>query len=101
SPYGIRSLSKSYEKSPYSFSLDGETYNVGYEPAESTSGMFGGNSTWRGPAWFPVNYLLIEALQKYHYYFGDDFKLEYPSKSGKFLNLWEIASDISRRMVSL
>ena len=85
SPYGVRSLSKAYDGKPYTFSLNGQTYSVDYEPAESTSGLFGGNSNWRGPVWFPVNYLLIESLQKFHYYYGDDFKVEFPSRSGKVL----------------
>jgi len=101
SPYGIRSLSKAYEGKPYTFSLNGVEYQVGYEPAESASGLFGGNSNWRGPVWFPVNYLLIESLQKFHYYFGDDFKVEYPSRSGRYMNLWEVASDLSRRMIGI
>jgi len=101
SPYGIRSLSKSYDGNPYSFSLNGQTYEVGYEPAESKSGMFGGNSNWRGPVWFPVNYLLIEALQKFHYYYGDDFKVEFPVRSGKFMNLWDVASELSQRMINI
>jgi len=101
SPYGVRSLSKAYDGKPYTFSLDGQTYGVDYEPAESTSGLFGGNSNWRGPVWFPVNYLLIESLQKFHYYFGDDFKVEFPSKSGKFLDLWQVASELSHRLINI
>ncbi|MDE2009211.1 MAG: glucosidase [Candidatus Omnitrophica bacterium] len=101
SPYGVRSLSRVYDGKPYTFSWNGQTYSVDYEPAESTSGLFGGNSNWRGPVWFPVNYLLIESLQKFHYYFGDDFKVEFPARSGKFLNLWEVASDLSRRLVNI
>jgi len=101
SPYGIRSLSKVYDGKPYTFSLDGQSYSIDYEPAESTSGLFGGNSNWRGPVWFPVNYLFIESLQKFHYYLGDDFKVEFPSGSGKFLNLWDIASELSRRMINI
>jgi hypothetical protein len=101
SPYGVRSLSKAYDGKPYSFSLEGQTYSIDYEPAESTSGMFGGNSNWRGPVWFPVNYLLIESLQKFHYYYGDDFKVEFPTNSGKFLNLWDIASQLSQRLINI
>jgi hypothetical protein len=101
SPYGIRSLSKVYDGKPYTFSLNGQTYGVDYEPAESTSGLFGGNSNWRGPVWFPVNFLLIESLQKFHYYFGDDFKVEFPTRSGKFLNLWDLASALSQRLINI
>ena len=75
SPYGIRGLSAIHKDHPYVFRLDGQEYVVDYEPAESTNALFGGNSNWRGPVWFPVNYLLIESLQKYHYYFGDGFKV--------------------------
>jgi hypothetical protein len=101
SPYGVRSMSKAYDGKSYVFSLDGRTYGVDYEPAESTSGLFGGNSNWRGPVWFPVNYLLIESLQKFHYYFGDDFKVEFPARSGKLLNLWEVASELSRGLINI
>jgi len=101
SPHGVRSLSKYYEGKPYIFSLDNQTYEVDYDPAESSSGLFGGNSNWRGPVWFPVNYLLIESLQKFHYYFGDHFKVEFPTRSGKFLNLWEVASELSHRMINI
>ena len=72
-----------------------------YEPAESTSGLFGGNSNWRGPIWFPLNYLLIESLQKFHHYLGDDFKVEFPARSGKMLTLWEVAGELSRRLTSI
>ena len=98
SDYGIRALSKYHEKHPYTFDFNGEQYRVDYEPAESSSGLFGGNSNWRGPIWFPVNYLLIESLQKFHHYLGDDFKVECPTGSGNWLNLWEVAAEISRRL---
>jgi hypothetical protein len=101
SPYGIRSLSKFHEKAPYELHIDGTTHRVGYEPAESESGFFGGNSNWRGPVWFPVNYLIIESLQKFHHYFGDDFKAEFPTGSGNFLNLWQVAEELSRRLSRL
>jgi len=101
SPYGVRSLSKAYDGKPYTFSLDGQSFSLDYEPAESTSGLFGGNSNWRGPVWFPVNYLLIESLQKFHYYYGDDFKVEFPSGSGQFMNLWEVASALSHRLINI
>ena len=97
SPYGIRALSKVYEKEPFSFKYGDQTVSVDYQPAESTSGMFGGNSNWRGPVWFPVNYLIIESLQKFFHYYGEDFKVEFPSKSGNFLNLEEIAQNLSGR----
>src|SRR5690606_35956040 len=71
SPYGLRSLSKYHQQHPYHFHVDGKTFSIQYEPAESETGMFGGNSNWRGPIWFPVNYLIIESLQKFHYYYGD------------------------------
>jgi len=101
SPYGVRSLSKVYDGKPYSFSLNGQIYGIDYEPAESTSGLFGGNSNWRGPVWFPPNFLLIESLQKFHYYYGDDFKVEFPTGSGKLLNLWEVASALSHRLINI
>jgi hypothetical protein len=78
--------------------VDGETHRVDYEPAESSTGLFGGNSNWRGPIWFPVNYLLIESLQKFHYYLGDDFKVEFPTGSGVEMTLWDVADEISRRL---
>jgi Mannosylglycerate hydrolase MGH1-like glycoside hydrolase domain/Glycosyl hydrolase family 63 C-terminal domain len=98
SPYGIRALSKYHEAHPYSLQLDGHTHSVDYEPAESTTGLFGGNSNWRGPIWFPVNFLIIESLQKYHYYYGDDLKVECPTGSGRMLTLWEVATMISQRL---
>ena len=81
--------------------LDGAEYRVDYEPAESTTGLFGGNSNWRGPIWFPLNYLIIEAMQKYHHYYGDNFKIECPTGSGKMLTLWEVATELSLRLVNL
>ena len=101
SPYGIRALSLVHQGRPYVFHLDGEDHSVDYEPAESTNAMFGGNSNWRGPVWFPVNYLLIESLQRFHYYFGNDFQVECPTGSGRMMNLWEVATEISRRLSSL
>ncbi|MGH7849611.1 MAG: MGH1-like glycoside hydrolase domain-containing protein [Thermodesulfobacteriota bacterium] len=98
SPYGIRALSRYHKENPYRFQVNGNEYRVDYEPAESTSGLFGGNSNWRGPIWFPVNYLIIESLQKFHYYLGDDFKVECPTGSGNYLSLWEVAGEISRRL---
>lgn len=98
SDYGIRALSKYHEKHPYTLNVGGVEHRVSYEPAESTTGLFGGNSNWRGPIWFPLNYLLIESLQKFHYYFGDDFKVECPTGSGVWMNLWEVATEISKRL---
>jgi len=98
SPHGIRALSRFHHGNPYSFGVDGREYRVNYEPAESSTGLFGGNSNWRGPVWFPVNYLLIESLQKFHHYLGDGYRVECPSGSGQFLTLWEVAAEISRRM---
>jgi hypothetical protein len=98
SPYGIRAVSRHHREQPYSLTVNGHEYRVAYEPAESSSGLFGGNSNWRGPIWFPVNYLLIESLQKFHYYLGDDYRVEFPTGSGRWLNLWEVASELSRRM---
>jgi len=98
SPFGVRSLSKYHEQHPYVLTLDGHTHSVDYEPAESTTGLFGGNSNWRGPVWFPVNFLLIESLQKYHHYYGDDLKVECPTGSGQMMNLWEVATMISQRL---
>ena len=81
--------------------MDGTEYRVDYEPAESRTGLFGGNSNWRGPVWFPVNYLLIESLQKFHHYYGDDFKVECPTGSGNMMTLWEVAAEISRRLTRI
>jgi hypothetical protein len=101
SPYGIRALSQHHRHSPYTFAVNGMDHRVDYEPAESSSGLFGGNSNWRGPIWFPVNFLLIESLQKFHYYLGDAFKVECPTGSGKMMTLWEVAGEISRRLMAI
>src|SRR5207248_4059208 len=101
SPYGVRSLSRRHLADPFVLTLDGEEHRVDYDPAESTTGLFGGNSNWRGPVWFPANYLIIESLQKFHYYFGDDFHVECPTGSGRMLSLWEVASELSRRLSRL
>ncbi|HEY7536198.1 MAG TPA: glucosidase, partial [Thermodesulfobacteriota bacterium] len=98
-PHGIRSVSRFHASSPYIFQINGHQYRVDYEPAESSSGLFGGNSNWRGPVWFPVNFLLIESLQKFHYYLGDDFKVECPTGSGNEMTLWEVASELSNRLM--
>jgi hypothetical protein len=101
SPYGVRALSRVYGDHPYILSVDGEQYSVGYLPAESDSGLFGGNSNWRGPIWFPVNYLIIEALQQFHHYYSDDFKVECPTGSGQFLTLNQIADELSNRLINI
>ena len=98
SAFGIRAVSAYHRDNPYRIFVDGREYRVDYEPAESSSGLFGGNSNWRGPIWFPVNYLLIESLQKFHYFLGDDFKVEFPVGSGQFRQLWEVAGELSRRL---
>lgn len=98
SDYGIRALSRWHKSNPYFLEVNSKEYRVEYEPAESKSGLFGGNSNWRGPIWFPVNYLLIESLQKFHWYYGDDFKVEFPTGSEKMLNLWEVSQELSRRL---
>jgi hypothetical protein len=101
SDYGVRSLSKYYEQHPYEFWLDGNQFSVAYAPGESTTGMFGGNSNWRGPVWMPANYLIIESLQQFHRYYGDDFKIEYPTNSGTYLTLAQIAAELSKRLLRL
>ncbi|HET6275923.1 MAG TPA: hypothetical protein VFE16_08355 [Candidatus Cybelea sp.] len=101
SPYGIRSLSREHAEHPYSLQLGGKEYRIDYEPAESTSGLFGGNSNWRGPVWFPLNYLIIEALQKYHYFYGDDFTVEMPTGSGRRLTLWQVSMELSHRLIGI
>jgi hypothetical protein len=101
SPHGVRALSRIYLEHPYVFRSDGHDYTVDYEPAESTTTLFGGNSNWRGPVWFPANFLLIESLQKFHHYFGPDFKVECPTGSGQMMTLWEVAADISRRLTRI
>lgn len=101
SPYGIRSVSKRLQREPFIIHLMGKEFQLDYEPAESTTPLFGGNSNWRGPVWFPLNFLLIESLQKFHYYFGDNLQVEYPAGSGKMTDLWEISSDLSYRLINI
>ncbi len=101
SDFGIRSLSKYHAMHPFVLPVDGVTYSVQYEPAESRSDLFGGNSNWRGPIWFPLNYLLIESLQKFYYYYGGDFKVECPTGSGNYFNLKEVADELSQRLIRL
>jgi hypothetical protein len=98
SPHGIRSVSRYHKDNPYVLWIDGQKYSVDYEPAESTTGMFGGNSNWRGPVWFPVNYLMIESLQKFNHYFGEEFRVEFPTGSGEWLHLGDVARELSRRL---
>ncbi|MEI6084490.1 MAG: glucosidase [Verrucomicrobiota bacterium] len=100
-PHGIRSVSKFHEKNPYVVSVNGEEYRVGYTPAESDTGLFGGNSNWRGPIWFPINYLLIEALERYHHFYGDILQVECPTGSGRLMNLKQVADELSRRLASI
>lgn len=101
SPYGIRALSRFHHDHPYTLQVNGAEHRVGYEPGESSSWLFGGNSNWRGPIWFPVNFLLIESLQKFHHYFGDTFKVDFPTGSGNGMTLWQIAAELSLRLVSI
>jgi hypothetical protein len=102
SEFGVRSLSKYHATHPYILECeDGRQRVVRYDPGESQSNMFGGNSNWRGPVWLPINYLLIESLQKFHHYYGDDFKVECPTGSGRLLTLKEIANDLSNRLIRL
>ena len=101
SPYGVRALSHYHRNQPYVLAVDGTEHRVQYEPAESSTEIFGGNSNWRGPIWFPLNFLIIESLQKYHYYYGDDFQVEFPTGSGNMLTLWEVARELSKRLASI
>ncbi len=101
SPHGIRAVSRYHRDHPYMFWVNGHEHRVDYEPAESSTGLFGGNSNWRGPVWFPVNFLLIESLQKYNHFYGKQFQVEYPTGSGRSLPLWEVAAEISRRLARI
>ena len=101
SPFGIRSLSKYHAQHPYAVNIGGMDFTISYEPGESESNLFGGNSNWRGPIWFPINYLLIEALREYHSYYGDEFTVEFPVGSGKQATLVEVADDLASRLISL
>ena len=101
SPYGIRSLSRIHREEPFLLRVDGEERRVDYEPGESTDGLFGGNSNWRGPIWFPMNYLLIEALERYHYFYGDTLRVECPTGSGTMMNLKEVARELMRRVAAI
>ncbi len=101
SPHGIRSVSRVHRDNPYTLDVDGSSRRVDYEPGESSTGLFGGNSNWRGPVWFPVNVLLVESLQKFHHYFGDAFTIDFPTGSGRPMTLWEVAAELSRRLTSV
>ena len=101
SPYGIRALSRYHAEHPYVFRVGDQEYRVSYLPAESDTGMFGGNSNWRGPIWMPVNALIIRALLQYHIYYGDDFTIECPTGSGRWMNLYQVAEEITRRLASI
>src|SRR5262249_24346029 len=101
SPYGIRSLSRYHATNPYVFAVGGQEYRVGYLPAESDTGMFGGNSNWRGPIWMPVNALIIRALLHYYSYYGNNFRIECPTRSGNLMNLFEVAREIANRLMHI
>ncbi len=101
SDYGVRSVSKFHQEHPYVLDVHGEQKVVNYEPAESQTDLFGGNSNWRGPVWFPINYLLIESLQKFHHYYGDDFRVECPTGSGAFVSLDDVANELSNRLIRI
>ncbi len=101
SPHGVRALSKVYHEHPFTLRYDGFSHTVRYEPGESASGVFGGNSNWRGPVWFPMNYLIIESLQQFHHYYGDDFRIECPTGSGRLVSILEVAEELTRRLVGL
>ena len=101
SPHGIRALSRYHAEHPYVLHVRGVEHRVGYEPAESTTGLFGGNSNWRGPVWFPMNFLLIEALQRFDYFYRGGFKVEFPTGSGREVTLSEVAAELSRRLTRI
>ncbi|MDB5987463.1 MAG: hypothetical protein JWR16_2516 [Nevskia sp.] len=101
SPFGIRSLSKFHQRNPYVYHVNGVDYAINYEPGEGTTGMFGGNSNWRGPIWFPINFLILESLRVYHRFYGEDFKVEFPTRSGNWVTLGEAARRLAHRLQSL
>jgi len=101
SAFGIRALSRVHRDNPYILFANGGEFTVRYQSGESDSNLFGGNSNWRGPVWFPVNFLIIESLQRFHHYYGDDFTVEHPTGSGNMLTLRQVAEDLSKRMVRL
>jgi hypothetical protein len=101
SPYGIRSVSRVYKDQPFVFRHDGKEHRIQYVPGESETGMFGGNSNWRGPIWMPINFVMIEALERYHHFYGNSFRIECPTGSGKLMNLKEVAHELTRRITGL
>jgi hypothetical protein len=101
SPFGVRSLSRVHRDHPYVFTCGGQSLTVRYVPGSSDSDMFGGNSNWRGPVWFPLNYLIVESLQKFHHYYSDDFKVECPTGSGKYVTILDVARELTRRLTHL
>jgi hypothetical protein len=101
SSYGVRGLSRHHRETPYVLDVAGQRFTVAYSPGESESGLFGGNSNWRGPIWFPTNFLIIESLQKFHHYYGDDFKIECPTRSGNFLTLEQVAAHLTERLTHI
>jgi hypothetical protein len=101
SPFGVRALSKYHEQHPYAINVGGQTFSIAYTPGESTSDLFGGNSNWRGPVWMPANFLIIESLQRFHYYYGDGFKVECPTGCGTYLSLNHTADKIAERLINL
>jgi hypothetical protein len=101
SPHGVRALSRCYLDHPYTFTEGDKTETLSYSPADSPVAMFGGNSNWRGPVWMPMNYLIIEALQKFAFYFGDSFQVEFPTGSGVMKNLWDVTIELEKRLVSI
>jgi hypothetical protein len=101
SPHGVRGLSRVHAEHPYVVHADGREWRVEYVPGDSTSGLFGGNSNWRGPVWFPLNYLLVESLQRYHHFYGDALKVECPTGSGRFMTLDAVAAELARRLSSI
>jgi hypothetical protein len=98
---GIRALSKYHEKNPYSVTVDGHIYTIRYDPGDSTSDMFGGNSNWRGPVWMPINFLIIQSIRKYGEFYGDDLLVEFPTRSGRKMNLTNVANELTKRVISL
>jgi hypothetical protein len=101
SPWGLRSVSKAHEREPYVLRVGNDEHRVAYVPGESDTGLFGGNSNWRGPIWFPINYLIVEALERYHHFYGDSFQVECPTGSGRLLNLGEVARELAGRLGSV
>ena len=101
SDHGVRAVSKVHEREPYTVWAGGQAHTVRYQPGESDSGLFGGNANWRGPVWFPVNYLLVESLQKFHHYYGDDFLIEFPVGSGKQVTILQLSIELTRRLTHL